>query len=126
MVRRNRYDPLQPLQQPTWLVVRNSYRQPQEWREIAAGIDLRSTLEKSRVERIAAGWTCEDIGRVCSFFFAERQGERIQVTVERYDPGGPGPPGHCEPPPIAPKVRGVIAPDCENPGPDRDLYSGPE
>jgi hypothetical protein len=98
MVRRNRQDPLLPLPQPTWLVVRNGCRQPLEWQRIAAGVDLRATLEKSRSQYSAGGWECEDIGRVCSFFFAVREGVRIQVTVERYDPAGPGAPGHSDPP----------------------------
>ena len=94
MARRNRPDPLQPLQVPTWLVVRNKHSQATEWREIAAGVALRAVLHAALAERTAAGWACDDIGPVCAFFFAERQGERIQVTVERYDPDGPGHPAH--------------------------------
>jgi len=94
MVRRNRPDPLQPLPQPTWLVVRNSHRQALEAREIVPGVDLRALLEATRSQRAAAGWTCDDIGRVCSFFFAVRNGVRIEVGVERYDPKGPGHPSH--------------------------------
>jgi hypothetical protein len=52
------------------------------------------SFEAIRVQRTAEGWTCDDIGWVCSFFFAARDGRRIQVTVERYDPAGPGHPGH--------------------------------
>jgi hypothetical protein len=96
MRRRTLYDPLQPLPQPTWLVVRNMCRQSLEWREIAPGVDLRSYLEAARTERTAAGWACDDMGRVCSFFFVVRDGKRIQVTVERYDPDGPGHPSHCD------------------------------
>ena len=97
MVRRRRpVDPLLPLPAPTWLVVRNVHRQPLEWREIAPGVDLRAYLELARSDHTVAGWTCEDIGRVCSFFFATRDGSRIQVTVERFDPSGPGPPGHSD------------------------------
>ena len=97
MVRRRLpVDPLLPLPQPTWLVVRNSYRQPLEWRELAAEIDLRAMLNYERDLRTGNGWTCDVIGRVCSFFFAQRNGERIQVSVERYDPAGPGHPGHSD------------------------------
>jgi hypothetical protein len=98
MVRRNRpTDPLQPLQIPTYLVARNMCRQLLEWREIAPGVDLRATLEAVRADRMAAGWICDDIGAVCSFFFAELAGERVQVGIERYDPDGPGPPAHSDP-----------------------------
>ena len=93
MVRRRRpADPLLPLQQPTWLVVRNKHRQPLEWREVEPGVDLRALLEAARAERMVAGWTCDAIGYVCSFFFPMRDGERIQVTVERCGPAGPGHP----------------------------------
>jgi hypothetical protein len=95
MIRRRRpEDPLLPLPQPTWLVVRNKHRQALEWHRLAAGADLRAILNYERDRRAAAGWTCEDIGYVCSFFFAVRNGERVQVTVERYDPDGPGHPSH--------------------------------
>jgi hypothetical protein len=83
MGRRNRPDPLEPLQVPTWLVARNKHRQPLESREIAAGADLRAVLQAALAERTAAGWTCTDIGRACGFFFADRVGERVQVSVER-------------------------------------------
>jgi hypothetical protein len=97
MVRRNRPEPLQPLRQPTWLVVRNKHRAPLESREIAAGVDLRAILEAARSERIAAGWTCDEIGPACGFFFAERADERLQVSIERYDPDGPGHRSHSAP-----------------------------
>lgn len=97
MPRRTRYDPLQRLQRPTWLVLRNSHRQPLEWLEIAPGSDLRAILQGARAERIAAGWTCTEIGPRESVFMAERDGERVEVGIERYDPAGPGHPGHSEP-----------------------------
>jgi hypothetical protein len=95
MARRSRPDPLKPLQQPTWLVVRNTYRQALKSLEIAPGVDLRAILTGVRAQYLAEGWNCDDIG-TCSFFFAERQGERLQVTIARYDPAGPGPPGQSD------------------------------
>jgi hypothetical protein len=97
MPRRTRYDPLQPLPQPTWLVVRNQHRQPLEWRQLAAGANLRAMLEAARAERAADGWACDDIGPACGFFFAERAGERACVSVEMYDPNGPGHRSHSGP-----------------------------
>jgi hypothetical protein len=97
MARRNRSDPLQALSQPTWLVVRNKHRQALEALELAAGADLRAILRAARNERIASGWVCDDIGQSCGFFFAVRAGERICVSIERYDPNGPGPPSHSAP-----------------------------
>jgi hypothetical protein len=95
MVRRRRpTDPLLPLPQPTWLVVRNVHRQALESRQLRPSADLRAILGSERDQRAAAGWACEDIGRVCSFFFAVCDGQRVQVGIERYDPDGPGHPAH--------------------------------
>ncbi|HTV79354.1 MAG TPA: hypothetical protein VMF03_13930 [Steroidobacteraceae bacterium] len=97
MVRRPRpADPLLPVPQATWLVVHDMLRRPLEWRQLAPGADLRAILTHEREERLAAGWDCDEIGRVCSFFFAVRKGVRIQVGIGRYDPAGPGPPGHSD------------------------------
>jgi hypothetical protein len=96
MRRRSFPDPLQPLTVPTWLVTRNAHRQALDSRELAAGADLRAILVQARDERLAAGWACTDIGPAVGFFFAERAGERLQVSIERYDPSGPGAPGHSD------------------------------
>jgi hypothetical protein len=48
-------DPLLPLPQPTWLVVRNVHRQALEWRRLAPGLDLRAILNYEREQRTAAG-----------------------------------------------------------------------
>ena len=72
---------------------------------LAAGADLRAVLQSALREHAAADWVCTDIGRAVGFFFAERNGERVQVTVERYDPNGPGAPSHCDPVPSASEVR---------------------
>jgi hypothetical protein len=58
MVRRNRPDALQPLRQPTWLVVRNKHRQPLESRQLVPCVDLRAVLQAALIERTAAGWNC--------------------------------------------------------------------
>lgn len=96
MARRNRPDPLQPLQVPAWLVTRNQNRAPLESSQLAPGANLRAILQAARAARISSGWGCDDIGPSTGFFFAERAGERIQVCVERFDPAGPGPPGHSD------------------------------
>jgi hypothetical protein len=78
-------------------VTRDKHSLPVEWREIAARADLRVILQSALAERTAAGWICTDIGRACGFFFAERAGERVQVSVELYDPAGPGHQSHSAP-----------------------------
>ena len=99
MARRTAYDALQPVPRRTWLVTRNQNRRPLASAEIAAGADLRAILEGARSERIAGGWSCTNIGRSVGFFFAERDGERLQIGIECFDPHGPGPPGHRDPAP---------------------------
>jgi hypothetical protein len=90
MVRRNRpADPPLPLPQPHLARGPNN-QQPQPAVRLAAGANLRTILNYERDQRTAAGWTCDEIGRVCSLSFAQRDGARTQLTVERYDPAGPG------------------------------------
>lgn len=97
MTRRTRYDPLQPIAQPTWLVVRNKHRHALQATAHAPSADLRAILQTARAERTAAGWVCDDIGPSCGFFFAERAAERVCVSIERYDPAGPGHQSHSAP-----------------------------
>jgi hypothetical protein len=91
MRRRQLYDPLQRIAQPCWLVVRNQHRESVEAREIPAGTDLRATLNGARDARIAAGWSCTQIGRSEGFIFCERAGERFQIAIERFHPDDPLP-----------------------------------
>jgi hypothetical protein len=77
-------------------VVRNVHRQPLEWRWLAPGLDLRAILNYERDKWLSEGWTCDDIGPICAFFFCQRREVRLQVSVERYDPEGPGHPGHSD------------------------------
>lgn len=89
--RRQTHDPLQPLAVASWLVVRDRCRQALKSRELGAGVDLRVILAHERDLRTAAGWTCEEIGNRCSFFFCEQAGTRLQIGIERYHPDDPGP-----------------------------------
>lgn len=84
------------MQTKTWLVVRNKHSHALKWREIAPGGDPESALQISKTGYKEARWLCTEIGPTAGFFFAERLGERVQVSVERYDPAGPGPLGHSE------------------------------
>jgi hypothetical protein len=91
MRRRQRYDPLQPIAQVCWLVVRDRHRRVVEVREIPAAADLRVVLNCARDERIAADWICAQIGRSQGFCFCERAGERFQIAIERFHPDDPLP-----------------------------------
>jgi hypothetical protein len=95
MRRRQLYDPLRPVAQTCWLVVRDKHRRAVEVREVPPATDLRATLNGVRDERIAAGWTCAPLGPSQGFMFCERAGERFQIAIERFHPDDPGP-GHSD------------------------------
>lgn len=85
--RRGRNDPLTPVNEPRWLVVRDRGSRPIEYRELWPGADLHAAMEAERVRRAADGWTVDDIPHYCSFCFCERGEERVCISVECYEPG---------------------------------------
>lgn len=89
--RRRNVDPLLPIRQVCWLVTRDKLSNVIEFTEVAVGTDLRATLTAERARYVADGWTADDIGRCCSFFFATRAGERVEVGINRHDPRLPTP-----------------------------------
>src|SRR4051794_21168433 len=88
--RRGTTDPLQPISEPRWLVIRNRYSQAIEYRELWPGTDLRSAIESERVRRAADGWHVEDIPQNCAFCFAARGSERVCIRIECFEPGTAG------------------------------------
>jgi hypothetical protein len=82
-------DPLAPVGAPIWLVVRDAVNTVIESTELAPETDLRVALTAAREARIAAGWTADDIGPACGFFFASRDGARVRVAVESTAPRSP-------------------------------------
>ena len=82
-------DPLAPVNAPTWLVVRNGVGFVLETTELAPGADLRSVLMAAREARISAGWSAQEIGASCAFFFATRGGVRLMLAIERQPPRNP-------------------------------------
>jgi len=87
MRRRTVPEPLKPTNAVTWLVVRDSLNHLVESIQLAPGTDLRATLVAARIQRIADGWSADDIGRNVSFFFCTREGERHMVSIEYRQPG---------------------------------------
>lgn len=88
--RRSFDDPLRPLNQPTWLIARNSLSQVVEVKPLEPLVDLRATLNAEREVRIAAGWAADAIGARCAFFFCTREGKRVMIGIERQRPGPVG------------------------------------
>lgn len=83
-------DPLAPIHEPTWLVVRDAHGNVLEASELALNSDLRAVLTTARGRRIDEGWVAQEIGAHCAFFFASRNGERVLVGIERRAPLGRG------------------------------------
>jgi hypothetical protein len=80
-------DPLDPVDEPRWLVVRDLCRRVLEYQELWPGRDLRAALAAECDRRTADGWTVDDIPPHCAFCFAQRAHERVCITVECHAPG---------------------------------------
>jgi hypothetical protein len=91
--RRGITDPLKPLREPRWLVIRDQCRRAIEYRELSPGADLRAAMETERVRRVAEGWRVEEVPKNCAFCFAQRGEERVCIAIECYEPGA-APLGH--------------------------------
>jgi len=87
MRRRTLTESLKPTNAPTWLVVRDGLNRLIESRRLAPGTDLRGVLVATRDQRIAAGWSADEIGRTVSFFFCAKDDERHMVSIEYRQPG---------------------------------------
>ncbi len=84
--RRGRPDPLERTGEPRWLVVRDRVSRALEFRALAGGSDLRGALTAKQVELVTKGWRAGVIPKKCSFFFADRDNERVCVSVECFEP----------------------------------------
>ena len=87
--RRNRYNALQPRDEPTWLTVFTMTGEviSSEWLDPLT--DLRRVLDIELERRIADGWiVTEPHSSTCATFFAERDsGERVGIAIVRLEPG---------------------------------------
>lgn len=88
--RRSIADPLLPICEPRWLVIRDRYSRPLEYRKLGPGADLRVAIETERARRAADGWRVEDIPRNCAFCFADRGEERVCISIDCFEPGTVG------------------------------------
>jgi hypothetical protein len=69
-----------------WLVVRDRLSRPIEYWELPAGAHLRAAVAAKQAELAAAGWRVDSIPNKCSFFFADRDNDRVCVAIECYEP----------------------------------------
>jgi hypothetical protein len=89
MRRRSIYDPLEPISEPRWYVVRDSrLNRVLEARQLAQ-VNLKRIFVAAMLERIDAGWQLGEFSSRGGSFFCTRGVERCQVGIEGADPGQP-------------------------------------
>lgn len=80
-------DPLVPVDVHRWLVARDRYSRVVACTELQPFADLRTVLITERKRRLREGWHGCEIPTRCSFFFCDRDGERLCVAIECFEPG---------------------------------------
>jgi hypothetical protein len=86
VTRRGRTDALDISREMRWLVVRDRASRPLEYRALQAGSDLRAAMATERAKLAAARWLVDAIPKNCSFFFADRDNDRVCVAIECFEP----------------------------------------
>jgi len=84
--RRNQHDPLQTVNEPRWLVLRNQLSQIDWHVPLPPQADLRASLEAGRQRLIDEGCTMHEM-KWYAFVFGQRGTERICLAVEAVVPG---------------------------------------
>ena len=90
--RRGRTDPLLPVNEPRWLVIRDRFRRVLKSRTLPPNADLHRAMVEESARRRRAGWVVEDIPPYCAFFFCDLENERVCVSIECFEPGPAGSP----------------------------------
>jgi hypothetical protein len=86
VTRRGRSDSLDVSRELRWLVVRDRMSRALEYRELAPGSDLRAAMAAKQAELAAAQWRVDSIPKNCGFFFADRDNDRVCVSIECFEP----------------------------------------
>lgn len=85
--RRGRTDPLNAVNAPRWLAVRDKLGHIIQVEALEASADLRGAL-KARTDALAAeGWDIDSIPSCCAFVFCQRENVRVCVSIEAVEPG---------------------------------------
>jgi hypothetical protein len=84
--RRNQHDPLQTVNEPRWLVLRNQLSQIEWHVPLLPNSDLSAALGAGRQRLIDEGCTMDEM-KWYAFVFGRRGGERISLVIEAIPPG---------------------------------------
>jgi len=89
MRRPGRYDPLQKVPHPTWLVFRDERTtEIYYYRELEPNTDLRDVLEAERIKFVKGGWFVDPVTQY-PFAFAKRNGKRVCIVIQALPPNAP-------------------------------------
>lgn len=92
MVRhRASFDPMLPVNEPRWLVVRRMDQALVEATWLAPGADLKAAFVHALAAYADAGWTLERFSSDVACAFCHRTDERRIISVECFDPKKPAP-----------------------------------
>jgi len=92
MVRqRASFDPLIPVNEPRWLVVRRMDQGLVESTCLVARTDLKSAFVHALAAYADAGWTLERFSSDVACAFFHRTDERRIISIECFDPQKPSP-----------------------------------
>jgi hypothetical protein len=92
MVRhRASFDPMLPVNEPRWLVVRRMDQGLVESTWLAPGADLKAAFVHALAAYADAGWTLERFSSDVACAFCHRTDERRIISVECFDPKKPAP-----------------------------------
>ena len=84
--RRGQHDPLQTVNEPRWLVLRNQLSQIDWHVPLLPNSDLRAALEAGRQQLIDAGCAMDEM-KWYAFVFGQRGTDRICLAIEAVVPG---------------------------------------
>ena len=87
--RRASFDPLIPVGEPRWLVVRRMDQALVDSTRLAPGADLKAAFVHALAAYADAGWTLEGFSSDMACAFCHRADERRIISVECFDPRKP-------------------------------------
>ncbi len=89
------FDPLMPVNEPRWVVVRRMDQAVMESTALPPRSDLKAAFVHALAAYADAGWTLERFSSDVACAFCHRTDERRIISVECFDPRKPGPHRRC-------------------------------